>query len=296
MEEKTMSKKIYLSPSDQVRNMYTGGLGTEQQHCTEIARCAKAALERHGFAVKVGDSSEDGTYPKRVTESNAWGADLHIPIHTNASNGTAQGALVFVYSTANENMHPANAIYQALVETVPSKSGLGVKVNQGLYEINSTKAVCVYVECDFHDNPSVAQWIVHNHKALGEAICKGVCNHYGVEYKTDTESTPNTPQGSNTYTVVAGDTLSGIAARFGTTYQELARINGIENPNLIYVGQVIKLTGNAASNRTHTVEAGDSLWAIAQHYLGDGARYGEIKTLNGLSSDIIHVGQVLRLP
>lgn len=45
----------------------------------------------------------------------------------------------------------------------------------------------------------------------------------------------------NTYTVVAGDTLSAIAARFGTTVAVLCEINGITNPDLIVVGQVIKL-------------------------------------------------------
>lgn len=43
------------------------------------------------------------------------------------------------------------------------------------------------------------------------------------------------------YTVQRGDTLSGIAEKYGTSYQHLARINGIENPNLIYVGQKIKV-------------------------------------------------------
>ncbi|HJB87568.1 LysM peptidoglycan-binding domain-containing protein [Mordavella massiliensis] len=44
------------------------------------------------------------------------------------------------------------------------------------------------------------------------------------------------------YTVKRGDTLSGIAARYGTTYQRLARINGISNPNLIYPGQKIRIS------------------------------------------------------
>lgn len=47
-----------------------------------------------------------------------------------------------------------------------------------------------------------------------------------------------------TYTVKKGDTLSGIAAKYNTTWQELQRINNIKNANLIYVGQVIKLDGN----------------------------------------------------
>ena len=294
-----MSKKIYLSPSDQVHNLYAGGLGTEQQHCTEIARYAKAALERHDFEVLIGDSTKDGTYPQRVQESNAWGADLHIPIHTNASNGTAQGALVLIYDTGAGNLQPANAIYNALTEVVPSRSGLGVRTNQSLYEINSTGAVCVYVECDFHDNPEVAQWIVNNHQTLGEAIAKGVCEYYGVAYHQETPQSIAAPQPTedhyNAYTVMAGDTLSGIAAKFGTTYQELAAINGIENPNIIHIGQILKVKGNA-SNRTYTVQSGDTLWDIAQAQLGDGARFREIIALNGLLSDVIHPGQVLRLP
>lgn len=46
---------------------------------------------------------------------------------------------------------------------------------------------------------------------------------------------------SKTYTVKSGDTLSGIAAKFGTTYQAIAKKNGIVNPNVIYPGQVLKI-------------------------------------------------------
>lgn len=55
--------------------------------------------------------------------------------------------------------------------------------------------------------------------------------------------TPSAPSGTGdtVYTVVSGDTLSGIAARYGTTYQVLASYNGIANPNLIYAGQKIRI-------------------------------------------------------
>ena len=46
----------------------------------------------------------------------------------------------------------------------------------------------------------------------------------------------------------------------------------------------------------YTVRAGDTLWGIAERFLGSGARYGEIMDLNGLTSTVIHPGQVLRLP
>lgn len=54
--------------------------------------------------------------------------------------------------------------------------------------------------------------------------------------------------------------------------------------------------GAATASRTYTVQKGDSLWAIAAKQLGNGSRYKEIKSLNGLSSDTIYAGQVLKLP
>lgn len=51
-----------------------------------------------------------------------------------------------------------------------------------------------------------------------------------------------------------------------------------------------------SSTKTYTVKRGDSLWKIASEQLGAGYRYSEIKKLNGLTSDIIKPGQVLKLP
>ena len=79
--------------------------------------------------------------------------------------------------------------------------------------------------------------------------------------------------------------LSGIAAKYGTTYQAIAAYNGIKNPDLIFVGQKIKIpAGNAgaqAAPKIYTVKKGDSLWAIAASQLGNGSRWPEIQKLNG---------------
>ncbi|MEV8180343.1 LysM peptidoglycan-binding domain-containing protein [Specibacter sp. NPDC078692] len=106
---------------------------------------------------------------------------------------------------------------------------------------------------------------------------------------------PTKPATSGTYTIKAGDSLSGIAARYGTTYTELARINGISNPDRINAGQVIKVTGGAAPAKpaTYTVRAGDSLSSIAD---ANGTTWQKLAQINGLANpDYIQAGQTLRL-
>lgn len=97
-----------------------------------------------------------------------------------------------------------------------------------------------------------------------------------------------------TYTVQSGDTLSGISAKFGTTYQSLASINGIADPNTIYSGQVLKIDGNANNEATyHTVASGEYLGLIANKY---GVTVSQICSLNNISNpDVIYVGQNLRI-
>jgi N-acetylmuramoyl-L-alanine amidase CwlA len=58
----------------------------------------------------------------------------------------------------------------------------------------------------------------------------------------------------------------------------------------------IKMVEAKLNGNTYTVKSGDSLWKIAQEQLGNGKRYTEIKELNGLTSDMIYAGQVLKLP
>lgn len=118
--------------------------------------------------------------------------------------------------------------------------------------------------------------------------------------KSDVEiiSAANTqaPQSTvtSTYVVQSGDTLSSIAAKFGTSYQTLASLNGIANPNLIYVGQALRVNGSAsASSVYYTVRSGDNLSAIASRY---GTSYQSIASLNGLTNpNLIYAGQTLKI-
>lgn len=92
-----------------------------------------------------------------------------------------------------------------------------------------------------------------------------------------------------TYTVQPGDTLSGIAAKFGTTYQVLSAINGIGDPNQIWPGQVLKVTGTASQESTYYVQAGDILSSIATKF---GTTVSSLVSINHISNpNVIYVGQ-----
>lgn len=177
-----MAKKIYLSPSNQYDNIYSYGNTNEMIQCNKIADYAKTALERCGFTVKKAKQQQE-MYTS-INESNNWGADLHIPIHTNAFNGKVTGGtLVMLYSDNAENNKAGKAILDAVAKISPG-SDYSLRYNPELAELNATSAVATYLEVEFHDTQTGAKWIIENVENIGEAIAKGVCNLYGVKYVT----------------------------------------------------------------------------------------------------------------
>lgn len=94
------------------------------------------------------------------------------------------------------------------------------------------------------------------------------------------------------HVVAEGDTLSGIAAQHGTTWQTLARINGLSNPDRLSIGQPIRLPASDAP-ATHVVRRGETLSGIAQ---ANGLNVATLARTNHLADpDRIAVGQTLRL-
>ncbi len=105
---------------------------------------------------------------------------------------------------------------------------------------------------------------------------------------------------SNTYTVKSGDSLWNIARKYGTTVNELKRLNNLTSDNLS-IGQVLRVPsseadsegGTSITNQTYTVKSGDSLWNIANRY---GTTVNQLKSLNGLTTNNLAIGQKLLIP
>lgn len=114
-------------------------------------------------------------------------------------------------------------------------------------------------------------------------------------YQGIEQNVPPTGPGTDTfeYVVRAGDSLWLIARRYGTTVDAIKSLNGLTS-DLLDIGQILKIpAGQNAPYVEYTVRPGDSLWLIARRY---GTTVDTIKALNGLSSDLLNIGQVLRIP
>lgn len=150
-----MAKRVYLSPSDQRRNTYATGGTTEDVQCGKIAAACKAALERSGVEVMLGQYD---TMADRVAASNKFGADLHVPIHTNAANGKATGTHIFCYDAdkTSAGYKACRAVLDVLGPLTPGAPDV-VRAYPALYEVKHPAAPTVYIEVDFHDVPRVAE-------------------------------------------------------------------------------------------------------------------------------------------
>lgn len=96
------------------------------------------------------------------------------------------------------------------------------------------------------------------------------------------------------HVVQRGETLAGIASRYGTDAWTLARLNGIANPSLIYPGQHLVIPGDQSAGATHVMQAGETLTEIALRY---GIDVWTIARANGLTDlTCVYAGQVITIP
>ena len=121
----------------------------------------------------------------------------------------------------------------------------------------------------------------------------------GALFGSDEAVTPLPSVSDLTYTVVRGDTLWAISQKYGVSISAIVSYNDIQNPNLIYAGQVLKIPSDSQSSESsgnliyYTVRRGDTLWSISRHY---NTTVSAIATLSGIQNpNLIFVGQTIKI-
>ena len=228
----------------------------------------------------------------------AYGDNPNVVIisnHINAAGSGIQGAegAEVIYALRDNSNLASNILtalgnagqkmrkfYQRRLPSDTSKDYYFMHRNTG------SKTHPVIVEYGFIDNPEDLAKIQNNYKEYVDAVVDAVIATYEGETITPL------PGEGNYYVVQNGDSLWKIANKYGITVDELKKLNNLTSNNLT-VGQILEIPSDSNNTAgTYTVKSGDSLWKIANQF---GLTVAELKSLNGLTSDNLSVGQVLKV-
>ena len=150
----------------------------------------------------------------------------------------------------------------------------------------------VIVEYGFLDSTDDdVNQIKNNYEKYAEAVVRAVAKYKGIPYTVISE---------DIYIVKKGDTLWDIARKYNMTVDDLKTLNNLST-NLLKIGQTLKIKpkDNEYTKEeiqpinTYTIQKGDNLYSIANKY---STSVDELKKLNNLSTNIIQIGQVLKIP
>lgn len=181
--------KVYISPSTQDHNAGVSPFTTEEVVMNTISDYLIALLNADGrFNIRRNSPSMDDVY-SIADDSNAWGADIHVAIHSNAGGG--EGTEVFAYGPSTNSEKLAKALYNQIAPLSPGNDR-GVKYNTRLVEVGDlVHATACLIELAFHDDKEDAQWLV-NYQGIAQALYKGLCDYYGYSYKALTQEKAQT--------------------------------------------------------------------------------------------------------
>lgn len=221
-------------------------------------------------------------------------------------------------SFGNLSVSEINLISQTFLEEVERLSGKEVIVYSDAYNAAYTfseelaSRYPIWVADYGVEEPGNGNWDVWDgFQYTDEGRVDGIEDYVDRDYFTsgillaDTtpipgDATQNPTTKTETITVQRGNTLSQIAMEYNTSYEYLAKINNIANPNLIYTGQILRVPIlenaeiNDTSHKLYIVKRGNTLTQISLEY---GVSIENIVRLNNIvNPNLIYVGEVLRIP
>ena len=187
--------KWYFSPSSQNGNGSHGYL--EEEWCNRLTDTIMIIMQRHGEECKRNNPAN--TYAMHVIESNVWGSDFHVPLHSNAitpdsntwqttRSGPTVGCSNPEIPTAKGTIL-SNLIYDRLYEVwTPAVKRKVVKYT--FAEVTKTKMPVAYVENFYHDNESDQKFAIEHREEIAIAICKACLEMVGKVYDREEEIRP----------------------------------------------------------------------------------------------------------
>ena len=171
---------IYLSPSTQEFNPYSGG-GNEEQYMNLIADAMEPYLAASG--IRFTRNTPDMTAASSIAASNSGNYDLHFALHSNASaTGTARGIEAYYSPASERGRRFAEIVARNLQLIYPLPNSSRIVPTTSLGEVTRTTVPGVLVEIGYHDNPEDAQWIRNNVNTIAENLVLSLTEYFGIPF------------------------------------------------------------------------------------------------------------------
>ncbi len=175
--------KVFLSPSTQEWNEYTGG-GTEEQYMNLLADRMEPYLRASGITYVRNDP--DRNVAGAIADSNAAYYDVHLALHSNAAPlnlaGKLRGIDIYYSPASYDSERLATIIANNLKAIYPLPDKSNTRPTTTLAEVTQTRAVAVLCEIGYHDNPEDAEWIRQNLTPIAANLVQSLCDYFGIPF------------------------------------------------------------------------------------------------------------------
>ena len=266
----------------------------EKDYALLISNYIKDRLDDLGIENVITRSTDrDISDDERVNIlTSAFGNDKNVIVVSNHLNKGAGEGLEVIYALRN-----SDAFAQKIADQVTTSGGVVNKYYQ-LRDPDNTQYdfvpiirdtpnyETVMIEYGYVDNASDASRIKNSYLDYAEAVVRAIALYTGTNYVP--------LPGANYYVVKKGDSLWKIATSYGISVDELKKANNLTSNNLD-IGQLLFIPSEEKKETgvVYVVKPGDSLWKIANSY---GISVSELKSANNLTSDLLSIGQQLKIP
>lgn len=174
---------IYLSPSSQEFNPYSGG-GNEEYYMNLIADAMIPYLNSSG--IQYVRNNKNMSAAQSIAASNRGNYDLHVALHSNAApdniSGTKQGVDVFYARGSAKGKRAAEIFAENLKSVYPNPALVRAVATTSIGEAIKTKAPAVFLEMGYHDNPQDAAWIRSNIENIARNLVLSITQYFGVPF------------------------------------------------------------------------------------------------------------------
>lgn len=175
--------KIFLSPSTQEFNPYTGG-GNEEQYMNLLADRMEPYLRASGITYVRNDPERGAA--GAIADSNAAYYDVHLALHSNAAPpqfaGKLRGIDIYFSPASEQSERLATIIANNFKSIYPLPDKSTARPTSSLGEVTQTRAVAAFCEIGYHDNVQDAAWIRGNLTPIAANLVQSLCDYFGIPF------------------------------------------------------------------------------------------------------------------